>query len=63
MASPRIAQRRYGLGYLFYIITELQRELAKLVKYRLYLFGFNKNLVLHFDRSFQAILGLAALSY
>ena len=49
--SPYIARRRYGLGYLIFKIRELQRELAKLEKYSLYLIGFSKNLASHFDRS------------
>ena len=44
LLSPHIARRRYVLGYLIYIISELQRELAKLVINRLYLIGFRKNL-------------------
>ena len=51
LPSPHIVRRRYGLGYLIYIISELQRELAKLVKYKLYLIGFRKNLASHFNRS------------
>ncbi len=42
--NPHIARRRYGLGYLIFKISELQRELAKLEKYSLYLIGFSKNL-------------------
>jgi len=50
MINPHIARRRYGLGYLIYIISELHRELAKLVKYRLYLIGFRKKMASHFER-------------
>jgi hypothetical protein len=63
MAIPHIARWRYDLGYLNFIISELQRELAKLEIYRLYWTGFRKNSASHFDRSLHAIFGLAALSY
>ena len=60
--SSHIARRRYGLGYLIFKISELQRELAKLKKYSLYLIGFSKKLASHFDRSLHAICGLALTS-
>jgi hypothetical protein len=51
VGSPHTARRRYGLGYLIFKISELQRKLAKLEKNSLYLIGFSKNLASHFDRS------------